>query len=160
MDSFTREMIEADSVLPAVVGAVFGEHDVHNFSEGIITDHKGNPELYGATGSQIPWNTMAMWRVIDLMKIGGFPSSGDWPADPKMAGVEEYDALALMKGLHGTLVEIPEFVGYQGWSTEGWDAERHALHAKKIASKNQRPAFRAELLDSNPYKVKLIRAPK
>lgn len=155
VDRFTT-IIDTDIYPSApVIGAVFGEHDVHNFPQG----EKRALTIENAGGSQVPWNTMAMWRVAGLMAIGGFPGSGDWPADPTKAGVEEYDALAVM-GKPGVLVEMPDFIGYKGWSTDGWDEARHALHAKKIASKNERPAFRAKQTGFESVSVRLLRAVK
>ena len=141
---------------PIVVGAAFGEHsfECSGASSVQIID--------GANGNQIPWNTMAMWDVSYLMKIGGFPISGDWPADPKMVGVEEFDVLATMcsngfidKGSPAVLLRIPEFDGYKSWNTDGWSPERHAAHAKKIASKIARPQFRKEQMGwtHSPYVI-------
>lgn len=129
---------------PLVVGAAFGEHSFERSDSDVFKI------IDGANGNQIPWNTMAMWNVKRLMSHCGFPSSGDWPTDPKMAGVEEFDVLALAcnNGIPqespAVLLRIPEFDGYKSWNTDGWDTVRHADHAKKIASKIARPHFRCE----------------
>lgn len=140
--------------IPVVVGAAFGEHSFERsfYSSTVIENSNGN---------QMPWNTMAMWSVERLMFYCGFPSSGDWPADPKMAGVEEFDVLALAcnNGIPqespAVLLRIPEFDGYKSWNTDGWDAARHEAHAKKIASKIARPEFRKQQMGwtEGPYVI-------
>lgn len=110
-----------------MVGARLPEHE---FLPG------GNERARGMT---VPWNTYNLLN-LPLIARTGFVLVGDGPFDSAMAGVEELATAAVHQQLWGVdikLVHIPEF--YKEWNTAGWDAERHALHAKKITSKNARP---------------------
>lgn len=117
-----------------VAGARFQEHE---FSAG---RNRGN-------GINVPWNTFSVWN-LNYLGRNGFSLIGDAPFDPTQAGVEElstisfYQQLKRVQGVcmgpEAKLVSVPGF--YKEWNMDGWDQDRIARHAKKIASKIARPA--------------------
>ena len=123
-----------------VVGARFAEHKFQN-EGGIVS---GN-------GSNIPWNTFALWNLSLLSKVG-FILVGDAPFDPSMAGVEELSTMALFQKIFPPsevkLVDIIDFP--REWNVEGWSEARKAQHLKKITSRKTRGAAQLRWLGLPP----------
>ncbi|GMF09447.1 unnamed protein product [Phytophthora lilii] len=123
-----------------VVGAALPGHDFR-------PDSASQPvELSGLTS---PWNTLALWNLEQLTKVG-FALMGDAlrlevDGIGSAAGIEEVATIAMYQHLYANstsptiakLVRVPSLV----WQVDGLDdPERRAWHQKKMASKLQRAA--------------------
>ncbi|KAG6976634.1 hypothetical protein JG688_00001189 [Phytophthora aleatoria] len=129
-----------DMTQDLVVGAALPGHDFH-------PDPSSQPvELSGLTS---PWNTLALWNLEQLTKVG-FALMGDAlrlevDGIGSAAGIEEVATIALYQQLYanGTspttakLVRVPSIA----WQVDGLqDPKRLEWHTKKMASKQQRAA--------------------
>ncbi|EEY57652.1 uncharacterized protein PITG_00214 [Phytophthora infestans T30-4] len=123
-----------------VVGAVLPGHDFR-------PDPSSQPvELSGLTS---PWNTLALWNLEQLTKVG-FALMGDalrLEADGigSAAGIEEVATIAMYQQLYASgsspttakLVRVPSIA----WQVNGLqDPKRLEWHKKKMESKQQRAA--------------------
>ncbi|ETN10306.1 hypothetical protein PPTG_10962 [Phytophthora nicotianae INRA-310] len=123
-----------------VVGAMLPGHDFQ-------PDPSSQPvELSGLTS---PWNTLALWNLEQLTKVG-FALMGDAlrlevDGIGSAAGIEEVATIAMYQQLYsnGTspttakLVRVPSIA----WQVDGLqDPKRLEWHKKKMASKQQRAA--------------------
>jgi hypothetical protein len=119
--------------------------DGHKF----MAEHKGSQRfVWHASGTQIPWNTYALWDLRKLAKTG-FLLVGDSPYEEKNAGVEELATLAAHARLWPTiskvkLLSVPTMSGQ--WDQTGWNEERKKKHEEKISSKDERPKFQLDRL--------------
>ncbi|KAG1711167.1 hypothetical protein DVH05_013883 [Phytophthora capsici] len=123
-----------------VVGAALPGHDFQPNSANQPV------ELTGLTS---PWNTLALWNLEQLTKVG-FPLMGDAlrlevDGIGSAAGIEEVATIAMYQQLYanGTsptiakLVRVPSIA----WQLDGLqDPKRLEWHQKKMASKQQRAA--------------------
>eukprot|EP00644_Phytophthora_capsici_P010620 jgi/Phyca11/568962/estExt2_Genewise1.C_PHYCAscaffold_300456 len=123
-----------------VVGAALPGHDFQPNSASQPV------ELTGLTS---PWNTLALWNLEQLTKVG-FPLMGDAlrleiDGIGSAAGIEEVATIAMYQQLYanGTsptiakLVRVPSIA----WQLDGLqDPKRLEWHQKKMASKQQRAA--------------------
>jgi len=114
--------------------------------------HDYSPGWQGeASGTQIPWNTFALWEWKKMSCLG-FPLVGDAPWNPELAGVEEATAIAVAQkiwgkeGAQAILTQVPGVV----WQTQWDDPSREAAHEKKMASKRSRPAAQLERMGIRP----------
>ena len=93
-------------------------------------------------GDTCPWNTAALWCTARLGALG-FPAISETGAGGCGGGVEEVAAVAaaqaLLGGCAAKLVRLPPAAGL-AWEAEWADAGRAAWHARKMASKRERPA--------------------
>lgn len=116
-----------------VVGAALPGHAFQPAADGAAL------ELTGAT---TPWNTLALWDLTQLAKIG-FPLVGDGlKIAGSVAGVEEVSAIAMYQRVfpntsRAKVVRVP---GVDWHVTTFDDDERRQWQQKKMASKLQRPA--------------------
>ncbi|OWZ19542.1 hypothetical protein PHMEG_0006182 [Phytophthora megakarya] len=123
-----------------VVGAALPGHDFQ-------PDPTSQPlELSGLTS---PWNTLALWNLEQLAKVG-FALMGDAlrlevEGIGSAAGIEEVATIAMYQQLYANgsssttakLVRVPSIA----WQVDGLDdPKRLAWHEKKMASKQQRAA--------------------
>lgn len=101
------------------------------------------------TGTSTPWNTLAVWNLRQLSKVG-FPLIGDgFHVDGECAGVEEvstiatYQQLFQERGTKATVLRVPGIA----WQVDEFDdPKRREWQASKMASKNQRAAKQMERL--------------
>jgi hypothetical protein len=100
------------------------------------------PQPLPLDGVTTPWNTLALWDLRQLAKIG-FPLVGDGLGLPVgTAGVEEVSTIALYQQLYparskATVVEVPGLA----WHVEDFaDEQRRAWQQRKMESKKARPA--------------------
>ncbi|KAI9914946.1 hypothetical protein PsorP6_008438 [Peronosclerospora sorghi] len=129
-----------DSTRDLVVGAALPGH---NFQP----DPENQPiELSGLTS---PWNTLALWNLEQLTKVG-FSLMGDAlrlevDVIGSAAGIEEVATIAMYQQLYAKtaspttakVVRVPSIA----WEVDGLtDIKRLAWHEKKMASKQQRAA--------------------
>ena len=103
----------------------------------------GDRALSGVTA---PWNTLALWRVPRLALLG-FPLVGEGLHPGADGGVEEVSAIHALARLQpdkatALLVAVPGV----SWETDFDDPKRAEWHAKKMASKESRPAKHLALL--------------
>ncbi|MBP8960639.1 hypothetical protein KBG31_00225 [Patescibacteria group bacterium] len=117
-----------------------------------LPGHDYSPGWQGeASGTQIPWNTFALWEWKKMSCLG-FPLVGDAPWNPELAGVEEATAIAVAQkiwgkeGAQAILTQVPGVV----WQTQWDDPSREAAHEKKMASKRSRPAAQLERMGIRP----------
>ncbi|ETI47852.1 hypothetical protein F442_07933 [Phytophthora nicotianae P10297] len=123
-----------------VVGAMLPGHDFQ-------PDPSSQPvELSGLTS---PWNTLALWNLEQLTKVG-FALMGDAlrlevDGIGSAAGIEEVATIAMYQQLYANrtspttakLVRVPSIA----WQVDGLqDPKRLEWHKKKMASKQQRAA--------------------
>ena len=100
------------------------------------------PQPLALDGLTTPWNTLALWDLRQLAKIG-FPLVGDGLglADG-VAGVEEVTAIALYQNLYptrsrATVIQVPGLA----WHVQEFaDETRRAWQQRKMESKKARPA--------------------
>ena len=126
-----REQLMTHDAL--VVGAALPGHD---FQEG-------RRPLGGRTA---PWNTLALWR-LDRLCLVGFPLVADGVHAGVAAGVEEVATIRAAHALDpsratAVLLEAP---GVE-WATSFDDPARADWHARKMSSKEARPAVHLELM--------------
>ncbi|CBJ30144.1 conserved unknown protein [Ectocarpus siliculosus] len=96
-------------------------------------------ETVELTGVTTPWNTLALWDVAKLAKLGFLGvAEGLLPGVP--AGVEEVTAIAALQVLLGAeharakLVRLPQVRWHTAWEDEG----RRRWHESKMSSKRER----------------------
>lgn len=125
------EHMDDDSTL--VTGAVLEGHD-----------YQPGTKESGASGTQVPWNTLAMWEPEYLMRTG-FSLLGDGPlGQPEKAGVEEVSTIAMQQlidsDMKAKLVEVP------GVSRDirAFSPGRLLAHQKKMESKRSRASAQLE----------------
>jgi hypothetical protein len=116
-----------------VVGAVLPGHEFQ----------AGRRPLGGRT---TPWNTLALWRT-DRLCLVGFPLVADGVHTGVAGGVEEVAAIRAVHALDArrataVLVAAPGVA----WATAFDDPARADWHARKMASKEARPAAQLELM--------------
>ncbi len=144
-DKWVRTLLKHMDDRTLVVGARFAEHE---FQEGVVS---GN-------GSNIPWNTFALWNLSFLSKLG-FILIGDAPFDPSKAGVEELSTAALYQKIFSSskvkLVDIIDFP--QEWNMDGWSEAMKTRHLEKMASKKIRAAAQLRWLGLAPPIVRHIK---
>lgn len=116
-----------------------------------LPGHDYSPGWQGqASGTQIPWNTCALWAPE--MAALGFPIAGDAPWAPVLAGVEEATAIAVAQKIWGLaraqaiLTQVPGVV----WETKWDDLDRMEAHVRKMASKRERAAAQLKKLGVDP----------
>lgn len=113
-----------------VVGARFPEHE---FKPG---------QTLPLDGLTSPWNTLALWRLGKLAKLG-FPLIAEGGIPGVGAGVEEVTAIAIAQRLDPdhTAAKLVDLPGGFTWDV-GFrhDERRMAWHKRKMASKRSRPA--------------------
>ena len=126
-----------DSTL--VAGAAMAGHE---FSEGEVA---GN-------GANVPWNTLAVWNLKYLSRIG-FVMSADAPFDEASAGVEELSTCAVLQKLYPQLKVKLVKLGDVKWDVGSLDEERIAAHIKKIDSKKERAQKQMDNLQLPPPKI-------
>ncbi|KAJ0402321.1 hypothetical protein P43SY_008562 [Pythium insidiosum] len=103
------------------------------------------PQPLPLDGLTTPWNTLALWDLRQLAKIG-FPLIGDGlgvEGDAAAAGVEEVSTIALyqhalaMSAVRAKVVAVP---GLE-WHVQRFDdEERQRWQERKMQSKRERPA--------------------
>eukprot|EP00752_Nemacystus_decipiens_P005803 g5249.t1 len=110
-----------------VVGAALTGHAFHG------------SQTVELTGVTTPWNTLALWDVAKLAKLGFLGvAEGLLPGVP--AGVEEVTAIATLQALLGVeharakLVRLPQVQWQTAWEDEG----RRKWHESKMSSKLER----------------------
>lgn len=115
-----------------------------------LPGHAFQPPADGAalelTGATTPWNTLALWDLTQLAKIG-FPLIGDGLKIPaSVAGVEEVSAIALYQRVFPNMsrAKVVCVPGVDWHVTTFDDDERRQWQQKKMASKLQRPATQME----------------
>lgn len=111
-----------------------------------LPGHDFSPGERPLTGVTTPWNTLALWRVPSLALLG-FPLVGEGLHAGAAGGVEEVSAIHALAKVHpakarALLVALPGVA----WATDFDDEKRAAWHAKKMASKESRPAAHLALL--------------
>lgn len=93
-----------------------------------------------ASGTQIPWNTCALWS-IDRLVHTGFVLTADSFDDPDNAGMEEMGTIAAQQILWPGK-SVAKLVASQTEdlipNTQGWTIERHERHMRILESKNAR----------------------
>ena len=95
-----------------------------------------------------PWNTLACWNVSKLSRTGFPPIADAYAAGVADVdgGVEEVTAVILQQTLFGPETAAAKLVRFNSAeNAAAWDVafaseDRRAAHAKKMASKVQRPA--------------------
>lgn len=132
-----------DTSRDLVVGAALPGHE---FSPG-------PQQPLELTGTTSPWNTLALWNLRQLSKVG-FPLVGDGlHLGDGNAGIEEVSTIALFQRLfastadsnstRATMLRVPGIA----WQVDGFeDPARRAWQAAKMASKNQRAATQMQRL--------------
>ncbi|CAI5725253.1 unnamed protein product [Hyaloperonospora brassicae] len=142
VDATSIELLHShfDHSRDLVVGAAMPGHDFQ-------PDPESQPiELSGLTS---PWNTLALWNLDQLAKVG-FVLMGDAlrlevEGIGSVAGIEEVATIAVYQQLYANttspttakLVRVPNIA----WQVDTMqDPERCAWHEKKMASKQQRAA--------------------
>mmetsp|Transcript_808 Transcript_808/g.2159 ORF Transcript_808/g.2159 Transcript_808/m.2159 type:complete len:266 (-) Transcript_808:26-823(-) len=126
-----REQLVTHDAL--VVGAALPGHDFQ----------AGRRPLGGRT---VPWNTLALWR-LDRLCLVGFPLVADGVHAGVAAGVEEVATIRAAHALDpsratAVLLAAP---GVE-WATSFDDPARADWHARKMSSKEARPAVHLELM--------------
>ena len=115
-----------------------------------LTGHQFDAGDHTLTGTNCPWNTLAVWRV-EKLAMTGFVAIGNGSLPGASAGVEEVSTITVIQQLRtavgrndaqAKLLRIPGV----GWDTEWADEGRRASHAKKMASKQERAAQHLEML--------------
>ncbi|KAG5185294.1 hypothetical protein JKP88DRAFT_312468 [Tribonema minus] len=142
---------ELDPAQDLVVGAALPGHD---FSPG---EHE-------ITGTTTPWNTLALWSVPQLARLG-FLTVSDGAVAGVAAGVEEVAAISLLQQLRhsggsggggsATRECRAKLLCLEGatWEAEWEDDARRSWHASKMASKRQRAAAQMAALCARPGRV-------
>lgn len=129
-------------------------------------DHKFSPGEHLLDGSNVPWNTLAVWEVKKLALVGFLPVS-DGLGEGIEAGVEEVVTISLLQQLRpedsrAILLKVIEKEkakeNSSSWSTEWEDPSRLAWHQKKMASKVSRPATQMSALHLPYGKVQHLQA--
>ncbi|KAH8097309.1 hypothetical protein JL720_197 [Aureococcus anophagefferens] len=115
-------------------------------SRAPLPGHDFSPGERPLTGVTTPWNTLALWRVPSLALLG-FPLVGEGLHAGAAGGVEEVSAIHALAKVHpakarALLVAVPGVA----WATDFDDEKSAAWHAKKMASKEARPAAHLALL--------------
>ena len=118
----------------------------HSHTGAALPGHDFAPGERPLTGVTTPWNTLALWRVPSLALLG-FPLVGEGLHAGAAGGVEEVSAIHALAKVHpakarALLVALPGVA----WATDFDDEKRAAWHAKKMASKESRPAAHLALL--------------
>lgn len=131
LSCFRNKTALAKNVL--VVGSVVPEG--HNFTPGFIN---------GANGSQVPFNTNAIWNLEWLKSTHGFLRLSEEMEGAK--GIEEFALIALLQYRYSNLrVMLLNFEGVSDHK-EHWDEARRVEHDKMVATKIERAeAQRTEL---------------
>ncbi|TMW56585.1 hypothetical protein Poli38472_006595 [Pythium oligandrum] len=100
------------------------------------------------TGLTTPWNTLAVWDLTLLAKVG-FPLVGEGlRIDGNAAGVEEVSTIALYQSLYPdqTRAKVIQVPGLE-WQVDSFDdPERQRWQERKMQSKLERPAKQMEYL--------------
>jgi len=131
-----------------VAGAALPGHDMGaGAEEGRLAAAREVP----LSGTTVPWNTLAVWRVRSLALVG-FPlvADGVGPVARADAGVEEAAAVAVAQRLLGArraralLVRLPR--AQVTWSTSWKDPERARKHKAKMESKMARASAQMDAL--------------
>lgn len=135
------------SATPRTMEFLFDQMDEKTLVVGArLPGHNYKPGTYcPANGSQVPWNTLALWNPRFLW-ASGFPLIGDGPLEnPTTAGVEEMLAVGVRQQLYpfidAKLIDAP---GVK-WNISD---EKLAAHLRKIESKIERADEQAKTL---PY---------
>jgi hypothetical protein len=132
---------ELDAERDLVAGAALPGHD---FTPGVHT----------LTGTTTPWNTLALWHVQKLARVG-FLAVAEGLVTGTAAGVEEVTTIAVLQQLLGAqrccakLVRLREVQ----WDVRWEDAARQQWHDSKMASKLQRAHQQMAVLGAKPGRV-------
>ena len=104
------------------------------------------------TALTCPWNTLCMWNM-DLLTRTGFPSVADLVQPP---GMEEVSCVAVQQSLGAHAMTRGRAILVHGldrantaWAqplSDEYSSERHAAHARKMASKSRRAVQQLILL--------------
>lgn len=134
IDTLCRHVTQDPNVI--VAGATLQGHD-----------YQGRPGGIGVVqvplnGRTTPWNTLAVWDLDKLSRVGFVAVSDLGPS----AGVEECAAIAVLQKLFPQSIAKLVKVDDISWE-ETEDEERKKWHEEKMKSKVQRPARQLEMLN-------------
>jgi hypothetical protein len=119
-----------------------------------LEGHQFAPGENALTGATTPWNTLALWSVPKLQRMG-FPLIGEalWDPERRSAGVEEVGAISLYQQRYSDcrakLVEVPGV----NWVMENLTQDRQEKHRLKMRSKEERPQAQCEFAKLLPGRV-------
>jgi len=154
--NFLSASVEVALTKP-IVDTLVDHMDRHTLVVGAVLqghDYTGERFIHEATGTQVPWNTLALWDTHALWPVG-FSNLGEGvPSAPATAGVEEVATISLLQHLTGhrpaKLVQLP---GDNSWDTSHFEGERLEKHLAKMASKESRPGMQLHWADLLPPEV-------
>jgi hypothetical protein len=104
-----------------------------------------SPSPVRAGGREVPWNTLAIWNLHILGRLG-FPLVGDALFNTKQSGVEEVTTIAVYQTLYGIDNTKAKLISIPGidWDVSHFNSERKQQHEQKMASKESRPVAQLE----------------
>jgi len=138
-DALIAEM-EGDTLVSGV--ALPGHEPFENIQPVRKPKACGETRESKIAGTLLPWNTLAMWDIEKLSKVG-FLKDADLQDPP---GMEEAVPIAMLQKLHGKEIRKAKLLHFSDEYKPAWhvsfknDPSRRAKQARKMASKNRRTA--------------------